>query len=456
MPVDWAKLLELAPLAFAKPGSPEGAAMLQGFLQSKQRREQERQQQQQRAADNERANQQLEMTREQHALQRLTQASNAFQPWVAQLGETATDPAAAQQQLATQADTLEQAYHIPTGQLAAMAPTLAPMISARKTKHAKTIYAQLEKRFAAKDATGQVSDPAWETSINFKSEEFGDLEPGNPGHVHPATLRTLFEGEAFNAQGQPATPATPHTKPSATPGSFEDYLGAPPERQAQIQAARKKYAEAGKTEPSTPVTRYSRATVIGPDGNLIETNYDAVSGGYYDVDTGKRLTGVKPTLPSGGMGVANIQLRNTRAAAALNSIEQLKQLAPVRTPGPLGIAQGIREVAKGYAGYSTKTRQFQAMLQPTAMQMAVAIQGAANLSDTERQVMAGMLGSINTMDYESQMALLDSAVALLRNGADVEKVGGLWKVRKLGGGTGSIEEWGRDPITGKLVKKGGQ
>lgn len=136
----------------------------------------------------------------------------------------------------------------------------------------------------------------------------------------------------------------------------------------------------------------------------------------------------KPTS-SGGLGAANIQLRNQRTAAALNSIERLKALAPERVEGPLGIAQGLGEVAKGYAGYSTKTRQFQALLQPTAMQMAVAIQGAANLSDTERQVMANMLGSIATMDYTSQMALLDNAGTLLSSNADVEKVGGVWKVR---------------------------
>ena len=87
------------------------------------------------------------------------------------------------------------------------------------------------------------------------------------------------------------------------------------------------------------------------------------------------------------------------------------------------------EVAKGYAGYSTKTRQYQALIQPAAMQMAVAVQGAANLSDNERQAMATMLGSINTMDYESQIALLDQAVELLQNGFEVEKVNNVWRAR---------------------------
>lgn len=127
-----------------------------------------------------------------------------------------------------------------------------------------------------------------------------------------------------------------------------------------------------------------------------------------------------------GMGAASIQLRNKRAAAALNSVETLKELAPERLPGPLGIAQGVVDVAKGYAGFHSNARQYQALVQPTAMQMAAAIQGAANLSDNERKAMADMLGSIHTMDYESQMALLDRARDLLKSGADVENVEGYW------------------------------
>ena len=169
-----------------------------------------------------------------------------------------------------------------------------------------------------------------------------------------------------------------------------------------------------------------------------------------------RTGATQPTSGGGGLGAANVQLRNSRTAAALNSVEKLKKLAPVRSPGPLGIIEGQGEVVKGALGYSTKTRQYQALLQPTAMQMAVSIQGAANLSDTERQTMAGMLGSINTMDYESQMALLDSAVDTLKNSADVLRVDGVWvpagrairvapgAAEALSGERGVVQEWGRD------------
>lgn len=139
-----------------------------------------------------------------------------------------------------------------------------------------------------------------------------------------------------------------------------------------------------------------------------------------------RAKGYQKIAGSGGLGGAAAETRNSRAAAALNSIEKLKTLAPVRTPGPKGIAEGAVEVGKGYLGYSTKTRQYQALIQPTAMQMAAAIQGAANLSDNERKAMAEMLGSISTMDYESQIALLENASDLIKNGADVQKVGNAW------------------------------
>ena len=60
--------------------------------------------------------------------------------------------------------------------------------------------------------------------------------------------------------------------------------------------------------------------------------------------------------------------------------------------------------------------------------MAAAIQWAANLSDNERNAIAEMLGSINTMDYESQMALLDSAIETLSNSGDVEQnANGIWQ-----------------------------
>lgn len=120
-----------------------------------------------------------------------------------------------------------------------------------------------------------------------------------------------------------------------------------------------------------------------------------------------------------GMGGEAADVRSLRTAAALNSIDKLKTLAPKRLPGLPGMVQGAAAKAQGLAGYNTGARQYEALLQPTAMQMAVAIQGAAGLSNSEREAMAKMLGNIATMDYETQIALLENASEMIRSGADV-------------------------------------
>ena len=229
---------------------------------------------------------------------------------------------------------------------------------------------------------------------------------------------TELPGQAFIREPLPAP-----DKPPSEPTSFDaEILAAKrsgdPQRLKDAIALKRQAEAAGRGPIASPQPSYVWAVPPGETAARRMTEEEA-----------RRLRATQPPTASSGLGAAPIQLRNQRTAAALNGVERLKKLAPVREPGPLGIAQGIGEVAKGYAGYSTKTRQFQALIQPTAMQMAVAVQGAANLSDTERKVMAEMLGSINTMDYESQMALLDSAVELLKNSADVEKVGTVWRVR---------------------------
>ena len=207
MAFDWTQLLELAPLALAKPGSPEAGALMQGYLQSKQRIEQQQRQQgldvrqdeyqqaqiRNMEADNARAEQQA-------LLDRLTRAQGALMPWAAQLGETATDPEAAQQQLATQAGTLEQSFGVPSGQLAAMVPPIAPVISARKKRQAKELYDQAEKRFGPE---AMATD-----SITLQSAQFGD--------VKPSALRQMFETPAVTAQGQQARPAMPSQRDGAS------------------------------------------------------------------------------------------------------------------------------------------------------------------------------------------------------------------------------------------------
>src|SRR5688572_3097350 len=83
--MDWEKILQLAPLALMKPGSPQGAAILQGYLRGQERMEQQQTKGQTLArqdelarsqlantqADNARADQALDLQYENAALNRL-------------------------------------------------------------------------------------------------------------------------------------------------------------------------------------------------------------------------------------------------------------------------------------------------------------------------------------------------------------------------------------------------
>ena len=401
MPIDWQKLLELAPLALMKPGSREGADMLRGFLESRQAWEAQQQRERglqgqeelRRAqmenlyADNARADAQLQLNRGKAYLEDTQGRQAEYQ----QAPETAfppqADPLQAQNQEVLQRLQAQMATGtagLPQGPL----PNMTALVSEGKKRRAKKRYAEFLA--AHKDQAAEA-----EASMTDSTGEFAGLTF--------AAIREMAESVA---------PPPAKVRPPAQPGSFEEYIDAPPARQAVIEAGRKRYMQSDD-RPQTGATVVIQT--VDAQGNPVTKIVPKEAGTEF---------AARPA--SGGLGGAAVQLRNQRTAAALNSVERLKRLAPVRRKGPAGIGQGIVEVAKGYAGYSTKTRQFQALIQPTAMQMAAAIQGAANLSDNERRVMAEMLGSISRMDYESQMALLDQAFDLLKSNADVEQRGSRW------------------------------
>lgn len=306
---------------------------------------------------------------------------------------------------------LQGAFGVAGGQQS-LQDILAQRVAAQK-------YADLQRQQDVENALKQ-------QQVNIQGQIAN--QKGEPSMFAAPPESNVYQGGRLIQEGKPK-PVTGGRLVSVNQNGKPVFV---PEGQA---AGLEPYQKPDKPQ-AAPVTRYSRATVTGPDGQPMEANYDAVTGGYYNVDTGERIKGVKPppTSSGGGLGMAAIQLRNKRAASALNSIERLQKLAPVRGPGLGGIVQGMGQVAAGTLGYNTQARQYQALLQPTAMQMAAAIQGAANLSDNERKAMADMLGSINTMDYESQMALLKQASELVGAGADIKKVNGFWQATSPGVG----------------------
>lgn len=490
---DWRSLLELAPFAVGalKPGSPEAAAMMRGYLESQARMRQEGR----LDAREDIARQQLErqneltqaqighyetqdaMAAQRAALQRLGAFDVYGRERGEQIGEFAEDPLGAQNQLTMdllgRAQTLGLPPSVSAGTLPNMAARVAKGVKADAAALLERPLTHLPK--AMRDQ--QIVDDA---SISFEwaaqsprlqralMERGHGLDPNTqqPLPIKPSELHGLLSAGLNPRTGQTWTPT--RAAEEAAEGKSDLDRSIQRERRARERRLERRLTpqevadldreirtEIKALPNPPPIQRFSRAEVTNERGELVEANYDATTGTYTDVNTGERLRNLTPKPSAGGLGGAAIQLRTQRTAAALNSLERLKQLAPVRRPGPAGIAQGVGQVLKGYAGYNTKARQYQALIQPTAMQMAAAIQGAANLSDNERKAMADTLGSIHTMDYESQLALLDQAGQLLESNAEVEKRDGRWYPRGRVPATTPVRGRAvRDPVTGQLRLEG--
>ena len=187
MGFDLRKILELAPLAVGalKPGSPEAAAMMRGFLRSQQQIQQQQQiqgryqQQDERLArldelsasnllaDNQRQDQAAKLQREQFDINKLekfrTAGSERGQELIAgaDLGASPTDPSL-QNQVATDLFGLSKQYGVDPAAAQTVLPNTAARLSVRKKKHAEDLYAEALKRFAPKDDNGNVTDWSWE------------------------------------------------------------------------------------------------------------------------------------------------------------------------------------------------------------------------------------------------------------------------------------------------------
>lgn len=254
MPFDIQALLHALPIGAA--GSSPG--MMQGFTDALQRIQQQKLQQQQIAIQQHGAQRQDELAQAQIqnltqdnqrsdaqlALQRLTAARHEGQSVLnalAQTPETAlpagTDPLQAQNALVAGTFQAHQAYGVPPGTPQGPLPNMTALVSEGKKRRAKALYEQAEKRYGPEAMSGD--------AITLQSPEFGQ--------VKPSALRQLFETPARTSQGALAVPETGKRTP-ATPGSFEDYLAAPPERQAVIEAARKKYGDVGRATPNVNIS----------------------------------------------------------------------------------------------------------------------------------------------------------------------------------------------------------
>jgi hypothetical protein len=220
MPFDIRKLIEMAPLIVGamKPGSPEAAAMMRGFMRAQQQRRQQgmedQQLQEQRAvresqmanmsADNRRADEALQMQREQAGFQREQAGIGRLEKFReaakeraneliggADLNTSPADPGL-QNQISLDQFNLANQYGVPGAQSTTL-PNVSAPLSMRKKRRAKELYEEAKASYAPKDDKGNVTDHAWEDSITLNSPEFGDMKPSQ--------LRVMFATPAYMAQG---------------------------------------------------------------------------------------------------------------------------------------------------------------------------------------------------------------------------------------------------------------
>ena len=208
MAFDWQKLLELAPLALMKPGSPEAGAMMRGYLQSQQRLRQEQRQkmldtgtQQVQQAQIQNLTQDNQRSDAQLALQRLMASRNEGEGVLKSLAtapETylpaGTDPLQAQNDLVVENFKAQQAYGVPPGTPQGSLPNMTSLVSEGKKRRAKARYDALVKNLFN-------GDEAMAEQAHIKDSE------GEFAGQSPTEIRALFMMPAVTAAGQAATPS---------------------------------------------------------------------------------------------------------------------------------------------------------------------------------------------------------------------------------------------------------
>ena len=130
---------------------------------------------------------------------------------------------------------LAQFYRVPQE---AAAPIAEPIVSARKKRQivaaAKEKYADALKSFGPEAMAGD--------SITIDGGEL-------LGQVKPSQLMQLAEMPTATDAGGQRVPMNTGKITPPTPGSFEDFLLAPPERRAEIEGARRQYLQADDRPP---------------------------------------------------------------------------------------------------------------------------------------------------------------------------------------------------------------
>ena len=373
MPLDWQRILELVPLAMARPGSLQGAAMLRGYQESMERRRREQLQQQQLGmqqqgqqrqdelaqaqmanlqADNARGDQQLQFQQAQQALNRIAayrREDTGTLGELAQTPETALAPEAtplsAQNDLTVQRLSAQQDYGVPPGTSQGPLPNMTQAVSNRDKRLAQQVLDRIDKNplYAGYQGKPELE----ELSIQFKGGETKKVRE----------LRALAGGMLLGPDGQPV-PMMPKAPSTATPGSFEEYVGLPSEQQTLRRGQRKGWMQADDRPPAGQVTRYQAKEIVNDQGQTVMANFDAMTGKYSDPATGQPIAHPKP-VPSN-----SVQLDATKFAKAKPVLEAVSELSgKINTGrGVLAKVRGGVERAKAQVNLNDDIAEYEALV----------------------------------------------------------------------------------------------
>lgn len=372
---DWTKLLaqhgpKLAlGLLAAKQGGPQSvAAFMEGLQQGEMQRYQRGMDAQQMDIQSQRnaradeaqqaqlANMEKDNQRQQQAfeMQKFERALGLMQATGQQQAETAVDPIQAENALKQTAQSAAGAYGLAPDALTGFIPNMGPAISQRKKRQAQTLYERAEKTY------GQEAMATDSVTIQT-GELFGD--------VKPSQLRAMFESPAVDAAGAPAKPYI--GKASApTAGSFEEYVNAPPERQAVIEGARKRYQQADDKPAGTggPSSRFW----VMRNGKLIRITEAEYQPG--DQPAATREQGRAVTAGD----AADIAELNT-SLDDLNTLE--RQLGQTGAASKVGAM--LPNVVTEFTGWGESAKQRQAVIDRVKQVIGKALEGGVLRKEDE-------------------------------------------------------------------------
>ena len=430
MPIDWERILAMAPLAFAQPGSPEAMAFMEGQRQSQERQRRDALDQEQawlrreqaarqetldeaqildREADNRRQDEQLALQRLQAYARPDTARLGALEEKPETILDEMATPLSAQNDLTVQRLAQQQQYGVPPGTPQGPLPNMTQAVSNRDKRRAQQILDRITKNPLY---AGYLWKPELdELSVQFKGGEIKKVRE----------LREMAEGALLGPGGLPVQPM-PSTPPvrQATPGSFEEYIDATPARQAVIESGRRRYQQADDRTVATgqPASEVGWATHTVTDPATNTTRMVRVNARTGEVQPVELPPGTQPGNQRSGRlsagqqeDLATMATVSDLAAQTLTLGERIGWSAG----GGFGVG-GIKQFAAKNLGRGTFEEQSLRNNIGQILGTIAKLRGGTSFTPNEQRLLETYTPTINDnpLMLKSKLASLQDFIALKR------------------------------------------